>query len=177
MTTPQMDVRTVGYPHTRVSATKTRLANTTAYGANDVVSEHATTGTLWKFTNIARKPGGSGYIVYGRITTDEVTVQGVRYRLYLFNSSAMTGVKNDAATNTEPVYADESLRVGVIDFDAMDISQTSANSSESQRDDLRLAYTCATDSRDLWGLLVVLDALTPASGQLYTITLETEPSD
>ena len=159
--------------YTSVQVGKTRPANTTAYSANDVVSEHATTGTVWTFSNLARQHSTSGYIVKARIITDEVTGQTQRLRLYLFNA-APTGELDDNVASTTPQYADEAQTVGIIDFDALDNTISGADSSMSQRDDLRLSVKAANTDRDIYGILVTLDAFTPVSGQQFTITLEME---
>ena len=152
--------------HLSASASKTRPANTTAYSVNDVVSENASTGTVWSFTGF---PGAGGYLVKGRVTSNLVTGMTPRLRMYLFNA-APTGVLNDNEANTEPVYADEAQKVGYVDFDAMDNSMSGADSSESQRDDLRLEFSGHT----LSGVLVTLDAFTPASAQQFTVTFVAE---
>ena len=152
--------------HLSTSASKTRPADTTAYSVNDVVSNSTSAGTVWSFAGF---PGSGGYLVKARVASNLVTGMTPRLRLYLFNA-APTGVLNDNAANTEPVYADESWKVGLIDFDAMDNSMAGADSSESQRDDLRLEFSGHT----LSGVLVTLDAFTPASEQKFTITLVAE---
>ena len=156
-----------------VSVEKTRPADVTAYVANEVVSEATANATVWSFANIARVNGGSGYVVKGRVVTNLLTGQTQRLRLYLFNA-APTGNLNDNAANTEPKYADIAKMVGFVDFDALDNTQAGADSSENQRDDLRLSFTCGAASRTLSGILVTLDAFTPASGQKFTIILEVE---
>ncbi len=158
------------------STTKTREANATPYGVNDVISEAASSGTAWTFAALGRINGGSGYIVKGRVVTDDITVSTMRLRLYLFNATP-TSELDDLATNSQPLYADVAKMIGIIDFDALDNAQAGADSAETQRDDLRLAFTCASADADLYGVLVTLDAFTPISGQKFTITLDAETSD
>ena len=54
-----------------ISVTKTRPSNTTAYGAGDVISEDAASGTAWTFSNAAKVKGGSGTIVRAVILDDD----------------------------------------------------------------------------------------------------------
>lgn len=159
-----------------VTTTKTRAVNTTAYEANDVISEKAANGTSWTFAGMGRVSGGSGYIVKARAVTDDITGQTQRLRLYLFNATP-TSELDDLATNSQPLYADLSKMIGTIDFDALDNAQAGADSSETQRDDLRLAYTCDAADTALYGILITLDAFTPIAQQKFSVTLEAERSD
>lgn len=144
-------------------------ANTIAaagdYAANDVVSNNATTGSAWLFPNLARSPGGSGLIISAVITG---SVEGLvpRMRLWLFDSNPSGSELRDNVARSI-VVADRSKLLGKIDFPAMaDIGTV----SEADNSDIRLSYTAAAGSQDIYGILETLDAFTNESASM-TITI------
>lgn len=162
--------------HQTISAEKTRPANTTDYGANDVISESDTngTGTAWTFTG----PGRSGYIVGATVITDDASLTP-SMTLFLFTKTP-TGELDDNAANTSPVYATDvpvaagaAGWIGHIDFDAMESLSATASwslASLGSAGNLAIPYsTVATDA--LYGVLITRGAFTPSSGQKFAITL------
>jgi hypothetical protein len=158
----------------RVSVTKA-CASATAYTAEDVVSEHATTGTDWDFSAIAKGNGASGYIIKAEIVC-ETTAVTPRLTLFLF-TAAPTSAVNDHAANTAPLHADLANYIGKIDFPALEdlgTGDSSAVAAPSTYGNLPLAFTCATDADDLYGILVTRDAFTNTATNDITITLTAE---
>lgn len=141
----------------------TRPANTTAYAALDAVSDSTTSPTVLTFSNAARVNVGSGYVVGARLMTDQAA-NVARFRLHLFHTSP-TAINDNAAFTL--LYANRATRVGVIDFPAMDDEGSGSTGAEARNVDVRLPFVCAAASDDLFGLLEVLDAFTPASGQKF----------
>ncbi|MEE8473021.1 MAG: hypothetical protein V3S82_07620 [Dehalococcoidia bacterium] len=86
-----------------VSVTKP-LAAAGDYAAEDLMSEKATGGTAWKFPNMGRVNGGSGYITKAQITWD-TTALTPRITLFAF-SKAPTSATNDNVANTGVFRAD-----------------------------------------------------------------------
>jgi hypothetical protein len=144
-------VGTVGLSVSEVSATFARPNNNTAYTAKDVVSDSTSTPTVLTFTNIARVNGGSGNIVKGRIFIDSATAMlGATFRLHLYHT-APTAIADNSPFAL--LYANRDKRIGFIDFPATTTEGTGSDSSASLWVDLPLAFKCASDSRNLYGIL------------------------
>lgn len=151
---------------------KTRPANTTAYAANDVISEDATadTGTAWTFAH----PGNSGLITRATVVKDAGS-DTPALTLFLFRGTP-TGELDDNAANTNPVYADIADYIGHIDFDAMESLGASTSwvlATPGTGGNLPLPFVI-DDEDNLYGVLVTRDAWTPGSGEKITITLQVE---
>ncbi len=150
------------------------LGAATVYHAEDVISEHTTTGTVYTFSAIGKVDGGSGYIVGARVNSETTSVTP-RLTWYLFNAAPSTN-KNDHAANTAPTNADLGFYIGSIDFPALeDLGGTSAAfCTPSTVGGLPLPFTCATNADDLLGILVTKDAFTQTAGDDMTVTLTVE---
>ncbi len=154
-----------------VSVTKA-LAAATAYDANDVISESASAGTDWDFSEVARRNGGGGYIVAAHVISESESVTP-RLTLFLFNA-APTAALNDHAANTNPDAADLAKYVGKIDFPALESLGTTdsvATVTPNTAGNLPLAFVCASNADDLFGVLVTRDAFTQTAGDDMTIKL------
>ena len=167
---------TVGGTTTMVAAAElTRPADTTAYAANDAVSDSTSSPTIWAtFTNIARINVGTGYIVKAKLLTDQAA-NVAQLRLHLFNA-APTAINDNAAQTM--LYANKATWLGAIDFPALTQDGTGSTAAKatvsSGSSSLPLAFVCAAASRTLSGLLEVLGAFTPTSGQKFYIELAAE---
>lgn len=146
----------------------TRPSDTTAYAANDVVSDSTSATTMQALANAARASGGSGYITGVRVTTDKKSITP-RIRVHFFNTTGATLAADNAAW--KEVYADASKRIGYVDLPAMTTAADTTNSDMSRTLDLgvRIPYTCVATS--LYYVLEALDAFTPASGEKFTVTI------
>lgn len=153
-----------------VAVELTRPADTTAYAANDVVSNSTGTTTLMAFAAFARVNGGSGYIVGARLATNLKSITP-RFRVHLYNAANPT-VSADNAPHRS-LYADLGKGLGYFDLPALSTAADTANSDSSRTLDftLRVPFLCAAGSQTLYALLETLDAFTPASGQKFTLTL------
>lgn len=157
--------------------TFTRPANTTAYTANDVVSNSTSATTLIVITNAARVVGGSGYIVGARLTTDLKSITP-RVRLHVYNASTPTIAVDNAAMQLR--YTDSSKRIRSVDMPALSTPIDATNSTQSEAslpdptngNPPRIPFICASGDRNLYILLETLDAFTPASGQGFTLTVD-----
>ena len=155
----------------KISVTKA-LAAASAYDANDVISEHASTGTDWDFTGMARGNGGSGYIVGASVRSES---EGVvpQLTLYLFNTAPTTGALNDHAANTSPDPADTGF-IGKIDFQALESVGTTDSYNEAVSTCLPKGFICASTSTTLYGILVTRTAFTQSATDDMTVTLVVE---
>ncbi len=161
----------VGGKKVEVSTEITRPSDVNAYAAGDSVNTSTSSPTVITFANFARVSGGTGYITKIRIATDKKSITP-RLRLHLFNASP-TLVNDNAAFAR--YYADESKRIGYVDLPAMFTSSDTTNStlSETQDATIRIPFV-AVASRSIFGVLELLDAFTPASGQKFNVTLAGE---
>lgn len=164
---------TVGGETISLSAEFTRPADTTAYTANDAVSNSTSSTTPVEIANFARVNGQSGYIVGARLTTDKKSITP-RIRVHLYSVNTATLSVDNAAWQDK--YADISKRLGSFDLPAMSTGADTTNSDISRSMDftVRIPFKCASDSRSIYYVLETLDAFTPASGQKFTLTLNGE---
>lgn len=153
-----------------VSLEFTRPGDTTAYTANDAVSDSTSASTVQQMSNFARYNGGTGYIVGARLSTDKKSITP-RIRIHMFNASNPTVAADNAQWKDS--YADLSKRLGFFDLPAMTTGADAANSDMSRALDmgLRIPFVTAAGTRSIYFLLETLDAFTPASGERFTLTL------
>ena len=164
----------VGIGSLKTAAVTKALAAAEAYAAEDVLSESATAGSAWVFTGIARADGGGGYITKAQAICERTAVTP-RLSLYLFRSAPTSELKDNAA-NTALKHEDLANYVGRIDFPAMEDlgGDSEATATPSTSGKLPLAFQCAEDADDLYGVLVTRDALTVTAEDEMTIILTVE---
>jgi hypothetical protein len=159
-----------------VSVEKTRLSNTTAYTDEDVISEHASTGTAWTFDAVVPEAGAGGRIVKAVVACDDTNIVPV-LSMYLTNVTPL-GNLDDNLANDNPVYATEVDNYqGRIDWAAMEdlggMSEAVLSTADTK---LPLHFVTAAGDDALYGVLVVRSAAhTPTSGAKITVTLTIEP--
>ena len=155
-----------------VSVTKTRPADTTAYAAGDVISESTSAGSVWTFADVVHTDGGGGRIVRAAFLDDD-TGHTNQVALLLF-SVTVTGALNDNGANTSPLLADSDNFIGSIDFDASKDYGTGFSFAVATEGNskLPLPFRCEGGDKDIYGVLVAVDALTPSSGEIFRINLQ-----
>jgi len=153
-----------GSQQAEVSVTKA-LAAAGNYTGNDVLSESASSGTIWTWAAVLPDNGGRGKIVKA-VALLETTALTPGLTLYLFKA-APTSELNDNAANTAVLHADEANFVGAITFPAM--TNTGAGDSQAivtpslTTGNLPLAFECGSSANDLFGVVVTRDAITGES--------------
>jgi hypothetical protein len=154
------------------AAAFTRPADTTAYAAQDVVSDSTTTPSVLVFPGAAETAGGSGRITLARHLKSS-TVTPATYRLHLYNSRPAAIADNSPFTL---LYANRNSRIGFIDFthsaSGTGSDSTNAMTIVAQRG---LPYTCAFGDTNLYGVLVDTTGGTPVSSEKHFIGLGFEP--
>ena len=151
----------------QVSASVTRLANTTQYAINDVLSDHATTPTLLTFSGGARIDGALAYVVGGTMVTSTVAATAAQVRLMLF--STPPAAENDNAAFT-PTDADALKCVGWLTFDTYQdgaLNRLYVARLEGQPPQ----FDCAATADDIYAIPVMQNAYTPGSAEVFTFTL------
>ena len=154
---------------------KKAIAAAGDYAAEDVISGSASVSEAWKFPGLARKKGGSGYIIKA-IVAWETTALTPLLTLYLFKKAPTSELRDNVA-NTAILFADIDNYVGKIDWAALEdlggVSDALVTSSDDRG--LPLAFNCAEDEDGLYGVLVTRDAITgEAAGENLTIILEAD---
>ena len=77
-----------------VATSKTRPADTNAYAAGDTISESTSVATVWTFSNVVRKAGGSGTI--GQVFIDDSSSPALKLQseLWLFDTTVTADQDN-----------------------------------------------------------------------------------
>lgn len=147
-----------------VSTTITRPSNATAYLANDVISTKA--GSVLTFSN-ATKLSGSKIIVINAnimINVDAVPSGMDEFRLHLY-SSAPTAIADNEAFNLPE--DDRSKYLGFVTIStANDFGDTVYVQSVNTNKIVNLV-----DTTDIYGILETVDAFTPSSGDVFTVSM------
>jgi len=153
------------YPVTVVDSKK--LAAAGDYAAEDVLSEHVSAGTVYKFGNMARKDGGTGTITKA-IAFLSTTALTPRITLFLFSKEPTTNL-NDNVGNAAPSTNDHLDCEGWIDFMALEDlgGNSAALVTPSTIGNLPLDYKCI--GKALYGIAVTRDAVT---GEAVAMSLD-----
>lgn len=144
----------------RAAASFVRPADTTAYAAGDAVNNSTTAPVAMVFTNIA-SDGRSGYVVGGKIVTDNETVTNGSFRLYLFTASP-TMANDNAAYGL--LYSERASLVGYLDFTLFVESVAGTNAAVAFETVSRLPFV-SSPGFTIYGLLVAKGAYVPTSAQ------------
>lgn len=156
------------YGSSVITATFTRPADTTAYAASDVVCNSTSSPAVITFTNIAKEAGGNGYIMSARLNKSTTTTTNANFRLYLY-TVAPTPIADNAAFTL--LYANRASRIGWIDFSSMNTEGTGSDSANAYVTAAGVKFTCAADSRNLYGVLVAKAAYAPGNAEQFFIEL------
>jgi hypothetical protein len=155
----------------------TRPNDTTAYTALDVYADGSQ--KLWVWDNLARYPGGGGYIVkvklYSSLKTDVE-----QYTIHLYNTPPITLIADNSPYLLLEV--DKRRRTGNIVMPAC-VTDDASNSTMARslavpgttNSNLPLAFKCADNSRALFGVVQTVLGHTPAALDTLYIQLTTEP--
>lgn len=161
----------------RLAATFTRPANTTAYAAGDVVGP-VTTAAVQSLAGAARGNGGTGRIVAATLETNNATVTNGTFRVHIFNAS-FTPESDNAAFAGQ--HTNRAAYQGYFDFNILVADSASAEGAIAQLrnatdidNGLPLEFACANGDTGLYAVVVALGAYTPASGQVFYLTVVVE---
>lgn len=161
-----------GYPEI-VKASYTRPADTTAYMSGDSVSNSTTVPAALTFA-AARYAGGGGVICGAHFIDDSNPGTKPKLELWLFNGSAAPAAGND---NAAVAWADADVAnlLAVIEFLDTEVSVGGANSVCTGRlgtsHVFELPFRCNAAIANIFGLVVVRTAYTPASAGVLRFSL------
>lgn len=154
---------------TQTSTNFTRPANTTAYASGDLVANSTTAGSVAAMQFTVEVGYGRGLkIVSVKLETDNTTATNADFRLHLYASdpTASNG-DNGAWLTTESNY------IGYITLDSLLAFSDAIASNTVVSDDTAIYWRLAS-GQILYGLLEARAAYTPASAEVYTVTLNIE---
>lgn len=155
------------------SSTITRPADTTAYTAGDLVANSVTAGSVsaLQFSTLARVSGGSGVIVGASIQKSTNVVTNAAFRLHLFNTiTTFTSAGDNSALSTV-VVASAKGYLGYVDITAM-VGFSDVAWGTGAPDNTRGSIPYVATAQIIYGILEARGAYTPASGEVFTITLD-----
>jgi hypothetical protein len=159
------------------TATLTRPANTTAYGANTVVSNSTSAGTVITFSNVLPVNQGDGYIVAVRAMTNQ-TAFAAALRLHLYKTSPDASVVLNDAAAFKLMLADVNNRIGYVDLSGWTTGGTGSDAATAfgifPGSGASLPLELASASTTLFGVVETRAAFTPASGQQFVFSLKTQ---
>jgi hypothetical protein len=149
-----------------ISTDITRPADTTAYAANDALSDSTSAPTSggFTFTSAASKSGGSGIITDLIVTSSADPATTLQGEIFLFNTS-VTNINDNAAFAVSD--AEIKTCVGKIAFTLEDVG----NNQFAHVQRVYLTYTCS-GSANLRFLVRVKNAYTPASAEVLTFSIK-----
>lgn len=160
--------RNVSSPARVITTTITRPANTTAYGANDALSDDASSPQAGGFTfpSASRLQGGGGIITGLNVisTNDPATL--LIGECWVFDDS-VTNINDNAAFSLSDT--DAVKLIAVIPFTMLSSEAGSGSNSYSIENDLSHVFKCVEN--DLHFLVKVKNAYTPASAEELTFRL------
>lgn len=163
----------------RVSDSFIRPNNTTAYAANDGVSDDATTPSPLTFSECSVREGRGGYIQAAKIITSAYTAAGdpgsLAGEVWLFDTAPTPAGYNDNAA-TAITDAELLNLVGVIEFDLDNGYPGTPTAGTGGNlvlhiDDLQLPFKCAIDDTDLYGIIIARNAYVPIAVEVFTVEL------
>jgi hypothetical protein len=156
----------------RPSANFTRPADTTAYASGDLVANSTTAGSVAPLQFAAKRPGASQRILSATLHKSGTGIVTAAFRLHLFSSSP--GVANGDNGAFVPSLLTGYL--GAIDI-TVDLAGTvGAVGQGVPRTGIATSIlTIASATGVIFGLLEARGAYTPASAEVFTVTLDVAP--
>lgn len=153
----------------KIAVEITRAANTNAYTGNDAIAD-TSPSTAQIIAEAARANGLGGVITGATILTDK-TDWDASVTVRIYNAAPAAWIADNAAY--DDMYADASKYVGELIFPAFTTETGGAGSArKSKITGEWLAFTCPSDSDDLYFQIVISGAETPASGQKFTLLVD-----
>lgn len=153
-----------------VEASFTRPSDTTAYAANDVAGPTAGAAVI-TFSNCARANGRGGVIVGATLHDSANQSTKPVMELMLFDTTFTPDADNAAFTPTD---AEMETWIGSIAYGPSSIGDATAGASGNAAFSLAplaIPFVCGASSRDLFGALIVRQAYTPVSAEVFKIRL------
>ncbi len=151
-----------------------RPANTTAYGAADVVADNTTAGDVTPLKFKLPSMSAGRILRAGLYKSDGSDVANASFNLHLFSEAPTLDNGDNGA------YGVDDLQnfIGTIAIDLSSGAEAEADAGAKKwADEGNIVFQChsATNTgKELYGFLEVLGAYTPASAETFEVTLDVE---
>lgn len=156
------------------SSTITRPADTTAYASGDLVANSTTAGSVnaLQFTAARTAAQGSGRVLGAVLQKSGTTATNAAFRLHLFTSTpTFTSAGDNSAIGTVVVGIAKGY-LGYCDVTAMTgVSDCCFATGAVDNSRLRMPWN---GGQTLYGLLEARGSYTPASAEVFTVSLVVE---
>lgn len=150
----------------------TRPSDTTQYADGDAVSDDTTTATSATFTlkNMATMGGMGGVIHSVTLHKTDLDQTGADFDIYFFASApaGTTFEDNAAIAVTDAVFQ---TCQGFVQLTASADGQSVATGDIYCKTNLDLPYQCSNENGDLYVVIVARGTYTPASAEVFTLTV------
>lgn len=161
----------VGAKQVNSSTNFTRPADTTAYAAGDAVTNSTSAPVVLTFASVARANGGSGVVIAAQMVDSASQATKGNFELWLFDTTVTPD--NDNAVFT-PTDAECATLIGIVQFATAFVGDATAGAGGNAvyvAQGLTIPFTCGGASTSIFGLLVLRNAYTPVSAEVFTIRL------
>lgn len=158
-----------------ITASLTRPANTTQYASGDLIANSATASavTPLTFNAAARYSGGSFFVRRARLTKSADSTTAAKFRLHLFDADPTATDPTNGDNGAIQLTGALSHHLGSIDFTTIDADiHTDGNvlvAGPMQGSEITARLG---SGQAIYGLLEARDTYTPASGEVFSVTLE-----
>ena len=158
----------------RKSGSITRPANTSQYDINDAISDSTSAPSAIEIEGAARSPGYGGSILGLQVLSSANQSTLPQLVVYVFdreptptNDNAEFGLTDADAANLVGLFVVNSF----YDLDVTSGANGNAAGFAQAEGGFPPAFKCASGSQSLWALLKVLNAYTPVSAEIFTVTV------
>lgn len=163
----------VGSP-VNVSATFTRPADTTAYAVNDLVANSTTAGSVvpMTFTNIARDTDRPIKITRVRFQKNSTNVTSASFVVLFYNVLPVPANGDNGAYSTSVNGFVGSSTISAANF--LTLFSDGVLFGGTIPTSINMIIKPASGTRDIYALIAATATYTPASAEVFTITIEAE---
>lgn len=162
----------VGGDGMRGESTLTRPANTTAYTAEDEMTD--TGGAVGSWANMARTNGGGGLITRLTCAVSSNAATKPELAVFIYDTTTTPETDNDAFTHDD---TENGTVIGVIDLTDFEVGDPTSNSGNFVMDSgpIAIPFQCATGSMTLYYRVKVKNAYQAgANSDTYKFRLHAE---
>lgn len=161
----------VGGRTVKVNSSFTRPSDTTAYAAGDALADSTSAPTVNTITNAARINAGSGVILNATLIDSAAVATAGSFEAWIFDTTWTPD--NDNAVFT-PTDAELATLVCIVPFNVSYVGDATVGAGGNrvyQSDPVNRGFVCGAASRNLFWVLVLRNAFTPVSAEIFTLRL------
>lgn len=154
-----------------VETTITRPADAVAYSAGDIIGTTTDAGTsvsVLTFVNVARANGIGGYVGSIMMIDSVNAATNIDADIFFFNTTLSQQADNVAFAATD---AEMNTCIGVVSIVGTDGKESSTSIAYNgiMPSPGRIDFVPASGSRNIFAVIVVRNAYTPASGEIFRV--------